>query len=123
MALRDLGAARTSALYATAPFLGMLLAVTINGERPGLTFLLAVPLMAAGAFLLLREDHQHFHRHVPLEHEHNHCHNDAHHGHDHAPGEPASIDRHSHAHRHAPIAHAHPHAPDLHHRHEHQEVS
>jgi drug/metabolite transporter (DMT)-like permease len=122
MAMRDLGAARTSALYATAPFLGMLLSVAMFGERPSLTFLLAIPLMAAGAFLLLREDHRHFHQHAPLGHEHSHTHDDAHHEHDHAPGETASMGRHSHAHRHEPEAHAHPHAPDLHHRHEHQEA-
>ncbi|HEX9115227.1 MAG TPA: DMT family transporter, partial [Anaerolineae bacterium] len=45
MALRDLGATRTSALYATAPFLGVVLAVAVFGERPNLAFLMSMPLM------------------------------------------------------------------------------
>jgi drug/metabolite transporter (DMT)-like permease len=122
MALRDLGAARTSALYATSPFLGMVLSVAMFRERPGLAFLLSIPLMVAGAFLLLREDHQHFHEHVTIEHEHSHNHNDAHHRHAHPhAGLPDQL-QHSHTHRHEPVAHEHPHAPDLHHRHEHQDV-
>jgi drug/metabolite transporter (DMT)-like permease len=120
MALRDLGAARTSALYGTAPFLGMLLAVAVYGERPGLTFLAALPLMVAGAILLLGEDHGHEHVHEAVEHEHSHRHDEGHHLHDHLPGQVPASGQHSHLHHHGPAPHAHPHTPDLHHRHEHE---
>lgn len=122
MALRDLGAARTSALYGTAPFLGVLLAVVAFGERPGLLFLVSVPLMVAGAILLLGEDHRHAHCHQCVEHEHKHRHDDGHHQHAHAPATgPLQADAaHSHPHSHDTLTHAHPHTPDLHHRHEHQ---
>ncbi len=119
MALRDLGAARTSALYGTAPFLGVLLAVAAFGERPGLLFLVSVPLMIAGAVLLLGEDHEHAHTHAALEHDHRHCHDDTHHTHAHPAGQPCADADHSHPHRHDAVTHAHPHAPDLHHRHAH----
>jgi drug/metabolite transporter (DMT)-like permease len=123
MALRDLGAARTSALYGTAPFLGILLAVVAFGERPGQAFLIAIPLMVAGAVLLLGEDHGHGHSHEGVEHEHSHRHDDDHHTHDHLPGELVGSSSHSHGHRHDSVTHVHPHTPDLHHRHEHKDTA
>ncbi len=119
MALRDLGAARTGALYGTAPFLGVVLAVAAFGERPGLLFLVSVPLMIAGAVLLLGEDHRHEHAHGAIEHDHRHSHDDNHHTHSHPPGQLRTDCDHCHLHRHDAEAHAHPHAPDLHHRHAH----
>lgn len=116
-ALRLLGAAREAAFFATAPFMGALLAVPILGERPGVAELLAAVAMIGGVVLLLRERHSHAHTHEALVHDHLHVH-DEHHRHSHdgvdAPGEP-----HAHLHRHEPIAHEHPHVPDLHHRHRH----
>ena len=47
---------------------------------------LPVPLMSAGAVLLLGEDHGHEHVHEVTEHEHGHRHDDSHHLHDHLPG-------------------------------------
>lgn len=121
IALRDLGAARTSALYATAPFIGMILAVALFGEQLRLAFLLSIPLMAAGAVLLLRENHGHWHEHEALEHEHSHEHSDPHHAHPGPGSDDASPARHSHLHRHAPVTHEHGHTPDIHHRHAHDE--
>ncbi len=120
MALRDLGAARTSALYGTAPFLGIVLAVAVFGERPGLPFVISVPFMIAGAALLLGEDHQHDHSHDCVEHEHSHRHDDMHHTHSHLPGELIGNAYHCHPHHHESVTHSHPHTPDLHHRHEHR---
>ncbi|MGE5576013.1 MAG: DMT family transporter, partial [Syntrophothermus sp.] len=57
LAMRSLGAARTSALYGTAPFAGALLSFVIFREAPGALFFAALPLMIAGAALLLGERH------------------------------------------------------------------
>jgi drug/metabolite transporter (DMT)-like permease len=114
-ALRELGAARQSAIFATAPFVGALLSWPILGEAPGLRELLAAMLMAAGVALLASEKHAHPHEHEALEHEHLHVH-DAHHQHAH--DVPVS-EPHSHVHRHDALVHEHPHEPDLHHRHPH----
>jgi drug/metabolite transporter (DMT)-like permease len=116
-ALRELGAARVAAYFATAPFVGALASVPVLGERLGGADLLAMAIMAAGLGMLLRETHDHGHAHEEMEHDHAHVH-DEHHRHDHAPEQDAS-GSHAHPHRHAPLTHAHPHVPDLHHRHAH----
>jgi len=117
LALRGLGAARTGALFGTAPFTGAVLSLVIFRASPGLLFAAAVPLMVAGAVLLLGERHHHAHAHEALDHDHRHRHDDAHHLHTH-PG--MALHRaHVHPHRHDPITHAHPHVPDIHHRHRH----
>jgi len=115
--LRHLGAARTGAYFATAPFIGALVAIALLGEPLTLRLLIAGLLMALGLYLHLAEAHEHEHRHEALEHEHRHAH-DAHHQHPHGPGDPAG-EPHTHRHRHLPLVHKHPHYPDLHHRHAH----
>lgn len=50
-AQRYLGAAKTSTYYAVAPFIGAALSLLIFRERPSLTFLLALAVMAAGTYL------------------------------------------------------------------------
>ncbi len=123
-ALRLIGAAREAAYFATAPFLGALLAVPILGDRIGGLELGAGVLMGCGVATLLREKHGHAHVHEPLDHEHAHVH-DEHHahahprsdGHDELLVEPA--EPHSHVHVHAFLAHDHVHVSDAHHRHEH----
>ena len=114
-ALRLLGAAREAAYFATAPFLGALLAMPLLHERLGAATLAAAALMAAGVALLVRERHGHVHTHDAIAHEHLHVH-DAHHQHTHD----GPVDEpHAHPHQHAPLTHDHPHVPDLHHRHKH----
>jgi len=49
-AQRTLGAAKTSAYYATAPFIGTVLSFLLLGERPNPAFLAALLLMGAGAY-------------------------------------------------------------------------
>lgn len=115
-ALRELGTARTSALFSTAPLAGVILSVLLFQEYPTLLFLLAVPLMLIGTLLLVNEDHAHEHKHEELTHEHSHNHDDGHH--DHVHDHPV-LGRHSHVHNHARQVHSHPHMPDLHHRHAH----
>lgn len=50
LAQRGLGAARTSAYYAVAPFIGAALSLVLFHERPGPAFLAALALMMAGAY-------------------------------------------------------------------------
>lgn len=50
-AQRILGAARTSAYYAAAPFIGTLLSLAIFRELPVYTYYIALALMAVGAWL------------------------------------------------------------------------
>lgn len=117
LALRSLGAARTGAYFAMAPFVGAGLAIPMFGEPITPQLLVASALMLAGVALHLMESHEHGHVHDPLEHEHRHTH-DAHHQHPHAPGDPDG-EPHAHVHAHATLRHSHPHYPDLHHRHRH----
>lgn len=55
-AQRLLGAARTSAYYAIAPFIGTLLSLAIFGELPPYTYFLALGLMAVGAWLCANDE-------------------------------------------------------------------
>jgi drug/metabolite transporter (DMT)-like permease len=117
LALRGLGAARTGAYFATAPFIGAAVSILLFGDTTGLMFWLAAALMALGVWLHLTEHHEHGHSHEPLTHAHPHEH-DAHHQHEHDfawDGEAP----HEHVHAHSALQHEHPHFPDIHHRHRH----
>jgi drug/metabolite transporter (DMT)-like permease len=114
-ALRMLGAAREATYFATAPFIGAVLAIPIVGDAPAIRHAVAGTLMAAGVVLLARERHEHEHAHEALEHDHLHVH-DEHHHHAH---EGRLCEPHSHPHRHPPLVHSHAHASDVHHRHRH----
>lgn len=114
---QQLGATRSQMLFATAPFLGMLLAWIALGEP-----ILGVQLAAAGTMavalgLLLTSDHGHHHAHAAVTHTHAHRHDDDHHRHAHPDLPPQAW--HTHEHAHEPLEHTHVHQPDLHHRHEH----
>lgn len=50
-AQRRLGAALTSAFYAVAPFIGVVLSLLVFRELPGIRFFVALVIMAAGAYL------------------------------------------------------------------------
>ena len=54
-AQRDLGAAKTSAYYAIAPFIGALLSLIIFRDMPGILFFVALAIMAAGTWLVNQE--------------------------------------------------------------------
>ncbi|MDD7766626.1 MULTISPECIES: DMT family transporter [Anaerococcus] len=54
-AQRDLGAAKTSAYYSVAPFVGAFLAFIINGERPYEKFLLALIFMIIGTIFVVND--------------------------------------------------------------------
>ena len=114
--LRELGAARTAALFATAPVFGVILSWALRGESPARWAATGGALMIPGTWLLLGAKHAHRHVHEPMEHEHRHVH-DEHHRHDHRGDE--GPEPHSHRHRHDRLEHDHPHVADLHHRHRH----
>ena len=111
IALRHIGAARTGAYFATAPFVGAALAIVALGEPATLQILLAGALMGFGVWLHLGETHAHAHAHEGLVHAHRHRHG-------HGPGDPPG-EPHTHRHVHAPLSHAHAHYPDAHHGHSH----
>lgn len=116
LAQRELGAARTGAYYAAAPFIGAILSFVILKDPLTVSFAAAFAVMLAGVWLAISEKHRHAHLHEALEHEHRHRHSDEHHGHHHD----GSIEQeHSHRHTHAEMKHNHAHTPDLHHLHRH----
>jgi drug/metabolite transporter (DMT)-like permease len=118
---RILGAARTSSVYAVAPFIGVTLSFIIFGDTPVPSFYLALILMLIGIYLSVSEKHSHFHTHRLQTHEHIHSHKDSHHQHPHNNEtlETQEPNVHSHKHSHSENPHAHEHLPDLHHIHSH----
>ena len=115
-AQRELGAARTSAYYAIAPFVGTGLSFIIFRQPLTAPFIIALAMMIAGAYLAAFERHRHTHLHEAVSHEHRHSHDDRHHNHDH---NTKCSGEHSHEHDHAACTHEHVHTPDLHHKHSH----
>lgn len=121
IALRGIGTSRTGSLLAISPFFGVIIAFLLFMEPPDPAFYIALPVMAAGALLLIFEKHSHPHHHHAQRHEHRHRHDDLHHDHGHLETDPpvSSSGEHSHMHDHPEIHHDHPHTPDIHHRHRH----
>lgn len=116
LAQRDLGAARTSAYYAVAPFIGVLISFLIFGTNLSSIFIVALVIMVFGTYFTVTENHGHAHVHEEMIHEHKHSHDDLHHEHQH---DPEFIGEHSHVHQHENKEHTHEHSPDIHHRHKH----
>lgn len=102
-AQKDLGAAKTSAYYAIAPFLGVIFGILILGERPAMQFYAGLLIMIAATALMVKDtislQHTHAHTHV---HTHAHCHGNLVHTHEHE-------HTHSHAHIHKEEETAHNH--------------
>ncbi len=117
LALRELGAGRTSAYFSAAPFMGAVVAIAFFDSALTLGMLAAAALMGVGIWLHLTETHSHEHQHEAMEHTHPHVH-DEHHQHDHGPDDPIS-EPHTHRHKHTAMRHTHGHFPDAHHRHRH----
>lgn len=117
VALRQLGTARTGAYFATAPFIGAVVALLLYGQPAESAFWAAAICMGLGVWLHITEDHVHEHVHESMAHSHAHTH-DEHHQHEHSfdwdGNEP-----HTHAHAHGLLRHRHAHFPDIHHRHGH----
>lgn len=117
-AQRTLGASRTSAYYASAPFLGVALSAVLYHQTLTLQFGVALLLMAVGTYLVFSEKHTHLHRHEAITHEHAHNHPDAHHTHPHTDGFQGW---HAHPHTHEAMEHSHSHTQDTHHKHTHRQ--
>lgn len=85
-----IGAAKTSAFYSIAPFMGTFLSFVILREQPDLTYFAGLGIMLAGTLLVvtdtLAQRHSHVHTHIvthahggtvhthTTEHSHEHCH-------------------------------------------------
>lgn len=89
-AQRDLGAAKTSAYYSIAPFIGTFLAFVVNGEALTAAYFAGLLLMVAGTAFVVADtlicSHTHVHQHIMththdgtphthiITHEHRHSH-------------------------------------------------
>lgn len=100
----DLGAAKTSAYYSVAPFVGTFLAFIINGETLSIAYLIGLFFMIIGTIFVVSDtlvkNHSHLHTHL-ITHTHDgstHTHTITHeHSHDHF----LSTNVHTHHHAHA----------------------
>ncbi len=112
MAQKELGAAKTSAYYAMAPFIGVFLSMVL-GERPGIWFWLAMILMVISTLMIIKDSislfHTHAHRHL---HTHPHRHGDLIHTHEH-------LHHHNHQHVHLEAGEVHDHDDENHGNHDH----
>lgn len=114
-AQKELGAAKTSAYYSIAPFLGVAFGVLFLQERPGIQFFLGLGIMIAATVLMIKDT-------IALQHTHEHIHI---HTHEHAHGELVHSHAHSHVHSHTHIhaedeaAHSHTHDSMEGHDHDH----
>lgn len=106
-AQKNLGAAKTSAYYSIAPFLGVLFGLFLLGERPGVEFYLGLMLMIGATVLMVKDtialQHTHEHTHI---HCHEHRHGDLIHSHVHS-------HRHTHTHTHGEDENAHTHEHEV----------
>ena len=84
MAQKDLGAAKTSAYYSIAPFLGVAFSILLLNERPGTQFYIALSIMIISTYFMVKDtielQHTHEHEHT---HIHEHRHGDIVHTHEH----------------------------------------
>ena len=105
MAQKDLGAAKTSAFYSVAPFLGVAFGIVMLGERPTLQFYVALLIILIATVLMIKDT-------IALQHTHEHSHT---HTHEHRHGD--MVHTHEHTHKHSHI-HTHDKSEDIHsHRH------
>ena len=105
-AQKDLGAAKTSAYYSIAPFLGVIFGILLLREKPGIQFYMGLAIMIGATMLMVRDTIalQHTHEHIHI-HTHEHQHGGLVHSHEHE-----HIHTHTHTHRENEAAHSHPHA-------------
>lgn len=114
-AQKDLGAAKTSAYYSIAPFLGVIFGFVFLGERPGMQFYLGLVIMIVATILMIKDTislqhtHEHFHTHT-----HEHCHGELVHTHEHT-----HIHSHTHVHGAEESTHTHTHSSIEEHNHAH----
>ena len=114
-AQKDLGAAKTSAYYSIAPFLGVIFGFILLGECPGIQFYIGLIIMIAATVLMVKDtislQHTHEHSHT---HTHEHSHGDLVHSHEHT-----HIHSHTHVHGAEESTHSHTHSSIDEHNHVH----
>ena len=109
MAQKYLGAAKTSAYYSIAPFLGVAFGMLILGERPEIQFYVALAVMIIRTYFMIKDT-------IELQHTHEHNHT---HTHEHSYGD--TVHSHEHTHTHT---HIHVHGADSdNHEHNHHTMS
>ena len=114
-AQKDLGAAKTSAYYSIAPFLGVAFSFLLFAEHPGLQFFAGLGIMVIATVLMVKDT-------ISLQHDHDYVH---YHTHEHSHDGVIHTHEHSHAHSHNHIhgedeaAHSHDHGDNIPHTHDH----
>jgi len=114
-AQKNLGAAKTSAYYSIAPFLGVVFGVLLLREKPGAQFYIGLAVMVFATVLMVRDT-------ISLQHTHEHSHS---HTHAHAHGDLVHTHAHTHVHSHTHIhgqdesVHGHTHDTIEEHNHNH----
>ena len=93
MAQKDLGAAKTSAYYSIAPFLGVAFGMLFLGERPAIQFYIALVVMVVSTYFMIKDT-------IELQHTHEHTHT---HTHEHSHGDTVHTHEHTHVHTHIHI--------------------
>lgn len=114
MAQKDLGAAKTSAYYSIAPFLGVAFSMLLLNEQPGIRFYVALIIMIISTYFMVKDtielQHTHEHEHTHI-HEHRHgdiIHTHEHtHVHTHLHAHTGDSEKHSHEHEISEHLHAH----------------
>ena len=113
-AQKHLGAAKTSAYYSVAPFLGVAFSMLALGERPAAQFYIALLVMLVSTWFMIKDTvalqhthehthtHTHEHTHGDVRHTHEHTHT---HSHTHIHGE--NTEDHDHLHKDMPHEHLH----------------
>jgi len=115
LAQKDLGAAKTSAYYSIAPFLGVAFGMLILGERPAVQFYVALIVMVVSTYFMIKDtiELQHTHEHTHT-HTHEHSHGDTVHSHEHTHTHTHihvhGGDSDNHEHNHKAMLHEHAHA-------------
>lgn len=120
MAQKDLGAAKTSAYYSIAPFLGVMFSMVLLREKPELQFYIALLIMLVSTYFMVKDtiELQHTHEHAHI-HTHEHSHGDTVHTHSHS-----HIHSHLHVHEGDSENHKHKHTLNEHnHSHSNAEVT
>lgn len=98
MAQKDLGAAKTSAYYSIAPFLGVAFGMLILGEKPTIQFYVGLVVMIISTYFMIKDT-------IELQHTHEHTHT---HTHEHSHGDLVHSHEHTHTH-----THIHVHGEDI----------
>ena len=115
-AQKDLGAAKTSAYYAIAPFLGVAFGILLLNERPSIPFYVGLIIMILATVLMVKDT-------ISLQHTHEHYHV---HTHEHRHGSLVHTHTHEHCHSHTHVhgeneaLHGHPYDGDNREEHTHQ---